>query len=88
MSTETADPSTKEEVEPSLQTVICKSAALGDLEAVKKCLEGSPDLVNGVDDQVRVHAVVPVQLAKLFCREPTVSRCEFCRAILRYTGPL
>jgi hypothetical protein len=41
------------EEEPSLQTVICKSAALGDLEAVKKALEQSPtDLVNGLDKEV------------------------------------
>lgn len=63
MTTENADPAIKEEVEPPVQTLICKSAALGDLEAVKKALEGSStDLVNGVDEQVRVHDVVRLTL--------------------------
>lgn len=84
------DPLKEEEEEPPLQTLICKSAALGDLEAVKKGLERSPtDLVNAVDEQVRV--ILRWRLSTSPCQPVTSSckrHCELCRAILRYTGPL
>lgn len=47
---------TKQEEVAEDQVSVCKAAALGDLEAVRKAVEESTRLVNTPDEQVSLHA--------------------------------
>lgn len=59
----TADADAGKAEETSPQTLVCKSAALGDLDTIKKTLEQHPgDLINDVDEQVPCGSPSPCHL--------------------------